>query len=93
MNQNQNQQSSDGRHEDDTALSEFLASLMDYTPTVGPLFLSPFSLIFLSLFFFFFFHALFNVLIIFFFFQFQIPDELVEHYLAKSGFQCPDLRL
>jgi transcription initiation factor TFIID subunit 10 len=23
----------------------------------------------------------------------QIPDELVEHYLAKSGFQCPDVRL
>uniref|UniRef100_A0A803NG80 Transcription initiation factor TFIID subunit 10 n=1 Tax=Cannabis sativa TaxID=3483 RepID=A0A803NG80_CANSA len=52
---NQSQQSSDGRHEDDTSLTEFLASLMDYTPT--------------------------------------IPDELVEHYLAKSGFQCPDLRL
>ncbi|GMN45602.1 hypothetical protein TIFTF001_014782 [Ficus carica] len=52
---NHNQQSGDGRHDDDTALSEFLASLMDYTPT--------------------------------------IPDELVEHYLAKSGFQCPDVRL
>ncbi|KAJ4707723.1 Transcription initiation factor TFIID subunit 10 [Melia azedarach] len=50
-----NQQSSDGRHDDDAALTEFLASLMDYTPT--------------------------------------IPDELVEHYLAKSGFQCPDVRL
>ncbi|KAL6211447.1 hypothetical protein ACLB2K_016673 [Fragaria x ananassa] len=50
------QQSSEGRHDDDDAsLSEFLASLMDYTPT--------------------------------------IPDELVEHYLAKSGFQCPDVRL
>ncbi|KAK8914185.1 hypothetical protein KSP39_PZI024271 [Platanthera zijinensis] len=23
----------------------------------------------------------------------QIPDELVEHYLGRSGFQCPDLRL
>ncbi|CAI9103748.1 OLC1v1002288C1 [Oldenlandia corymbosa var. corymbosa] len=43
------------RHDDDAALSEFLASLMDYNPT--------------------------------------IPDELVEHYLAKSGFQCPDVRL
>ncbi|XP_059454033.1 transcription initiation factor TFIID subunit 10 [Corylus avellana] len=52
---NHNQQSSDGIHEDDAALSDFLASLMDYTPT--------------------------------------IPDELVEHYLAKSGFQCPDVRL
>ncbi|XP_058221896.1 transcription initiation factor TFIID subunit 10 isoform X1 [Rhododendron vialii] len=52
---NQNQQSSEGRHDDDAALSDFLASLMDYTPT--------------------------------------IPDELVEHYLAKSGFQCPDVRL
>ena len=50
-----NPQTSDGRHDDDAALSEFLASLMDYTPT--------------------------------------IPDELVEHYLAKSGFQCPDVRL
>ncbi|CAL5354150.1 hypothetical protein CsSME_00042355 [Camellia sinensis var. sinensis] len=52
---NHNQQSSDGRHDDDTVLSDFLASLMDYTPT--------------------------------------IPDQLVEHYLAKSGFQCPDVRL
>ncbi|RZC72463.1 hypothetical protein C5167_047944 [Papaver somniferum] len=58
-NQNQNQQnhnqSSEVRHDDDAALSDFLASLMDYTPT--------------------------------------IPDELVEHYVAKSGFQCPDVRL
>ncbi|XP_059658291.1 transcription initiation factor TFIID subunit 10 [Cornus florida] len=52
---NHGQQSNEGRHDDDTALSDFLASLMDYTPT--------------------------------------IPDELVEHYLAKSGFQCPDVRL
>ncbi|KAI4306603.1 hypothetical protein L6164_029864 [Bauhinia variegata] len=52
---NHSQQSSEGRHDDDAALSDFLASLMDYTPT--------------------------------------IPDELVEHYLAKSGFQCPDIRL
>ncbi|XVE97292.1 hypothetical protein REPUB_Repub03eG0007100 [Reevesia pubescens] len=52
-----NPQSSDGgkQHDDDSALSDFLASLMDYTPI--------------------------------------IPDELVEHYLAKSGFQCPDVRL
>ncbi|KAM5580872.1 hypothetical protein ABKV19_010201 [Rosa sericea] len=49
-------QSSEGRHDDDDAsLSEFLASLMDYTPT--------------------------------------IPDELVEHNLANSGFQSPDFRL
>ncbi|XP_057799192.1 transcription initiation factor TFIID subunit 10 [Salvia miltiorrhiza] len=53
--QTSHQQPKDGRHDDDTALTEFLASLMDYTPT--------------------------------------IPDELVEHYLAKSGFQCPDTRL
>ncbi|KNA24955.1 hypothetical protein SOVF_010980 [Spinacia oleracea] len=52
---NQSPQTSDGRHDDDATLSEFLASLMDYTPT--------------------------------------IPDELVEHYLGKSGFQCPDVRL
>ncbi|XP_078431429.1 transcription initiation factor TFIID subunit 10-like [Wolffia australiana] len=45
----------EARHDDDAPLAEFLASLMDYTPT--------------------------------------IPDELVEHYLSRSGFQCPDLRL
>ncbi|XP_016492704.1 transcription initiation factor TFIID subunit 10-like [Nicotiana tabacum] len=60
MNQSQSQsqggqQMSEGRHEDDTALADFLASLMDYTPA--------------------------------------IPDELVEHYLGKSGFQCPDIPL
>ncbi|CAL0318915.1 unnamed protein product [Lupinus luteus] len=56
QSQSQSQsQSSEGRHDDDSALSQFLASLMDFTPT--------------------------------------IPDELVEHYLAKSGFQSPDLRL
>ncbi|KAG2249798.1 hypothetical protein Bca52824_089426 [Brassica carinata] len=48
---NHGQQSGEAKHEDDAALTEFLASLMDYTPT--------------------------------------IPDDLVEHYLAKSGFQCP----
>ncbi|XP_042500944.1 transcription initiation factor TFIID subunit 10-like [Macadamia integrifolia] len=52
---NQNTPSGEGRHDNDSALSDFLASLMDYTPT--------------------------------------IPDELVEHYIAKSGFQCPDVRL
>ncbi|RRT75287.1 hypothetical protein B296_00003328 [Ensete ventricosum] len=45
----------EGRHDDDSGLTEFLSSLMDYTPT--------------------------------------IPDELTEHYLGKSGFHCPDLRL
>ena len=40
MNQNQQQQASDGRHDDDAALSDFLASLMDYTPTVTLLSLS-----------------------------------------------------
>ncbi|PRQ53000.1 putative transcription initiation factor TFIID, 23-30kDa subunit [Rosa chinensis] len=56
MKHTQTQQSREGRHDDDDAsLSQFLASLMDYTPT--------------------------------------IPDELVEHYLAKTGFQCPDFRL
>ncbi|PIA50321.1 hypothetical protein AQUCO_01300814v1 [Aquilegia coerulea] len=49
------QQSNEGRQDDESALSDFLGSLMDYTPT--------------------------------------IPDELVEHYVAKSGFQCPDVRL
>eukprot|EP00262_Sarcandra_glabra_P007147 TRINITY_DN1974_c0_g1_i2.p1 TRINITY_DN1974_c0_g1~~TRINITY_DN1974_c0_g1_i2.p1 ORF type:complete len:135 (-),score=28.47 TRINITY_DN1974_c0_g1_i2:140-544(-) len=48
-------QSREAKHEDDPAFSDFLASLMDYTPTM--------------------------------------PDELVEHYVAKSGFQCPDVRL
>ncbi|KAM3208838.1 hypothetical protein ACQJBY_063494 [Aegilops geniculata] len=46
---------SDGRHDDEAVLTEFLSSLMDYNPT--------------------------------------IPDELVEHYLGRSGFHCPDLRL
>ncbi|KAI3523021.1 hypothetical protein L1887_01076 [Cichorium endivia] len=55
MNMNHNQQSNEVKHDDETALTDFLASLTDYTPT--------------------------------------IPDELVEHYLAKSGFQCPDVRL
>ncbi|CAH1452189.1 unnamed protein product [Lactuca virosa] len=54
-NMNHNQQSNEAKHDDETALTDFLASLTDYTPT--------------------------------------IPDELVEHYLAKSGFQCPDVRL
>ncbi|KAK4797933.1 hypothetical protein SAY86_030259 [Trapa natans] len=49
------QQSGEGKHDDDAAVTEFLASLLEYTPT--------------------------------------IPDELVEHYLGKSGFQCPDVRL
>ncbi|KVH90518.1 transcription initiation factor TFIID subunit 10 [Cynara cardunculus var. scolymus] len=52
---NHNQQLNEVKHEDESALTDFLASLIDYTPT--------------------------------------IPDELVEHYLAKSGFQCPDVRL
>ncbi|KAM0063736.1 putative transcription initiation factor TFIID, 23-30kDa subunit [Helianthus debilis subsp. tardiflorus] len=50
-----NQQPNDIRHDDENTLSEFLASLTDYTPT--------------------------------------IPDELVEHYLAKSGFRCPEFRM
>ncbi|XP_051137264.1 transcription initiation factor TFIID subunit 10 [Andrographis paniculata] len=53
--QTSQQHPKDARHDDDAVLTEFLASLMDYTPT--------------------------------------IPDELVEHYLAKSGFQSPDVRL
>ncbi|KAJ9554886.1 hypothetical protein OSB04_009500 [Centaurea solstitialis] len=44
---NHNQQLNEVKHEDESALTDFLASLTDYTPT--------------------------------------IPDELVEHYLAKSG--------
>lgn len=31
---NHGQQSGEAKHEDDAALTEFLASLMDYTPTV-----------------------------------------------------------
>lgn len=31
---NHNQQSIEGKHDDDTQLTEFLSSLMDYTPTV-----------------------------------------------------------
>ncbi|KAH9615723.1 hypothetical protein KSS87_013260 [Heliosperma pusillum] len=55
MNEGQMGQSSEGRHDEDTTLSHFLSSLMDYSPT--------------------------------------IPDELAEHYLAKSGFHSPDTRL
>ncbi|KAG6511500.1 transcription initiation factor TFIID subunit 10-like [Zingiber officinale] len=55
MNSSSSSMGGDGRHDDDAALTEFLASLMDYTPT--------------------------------------IPDELVEHYLARSGFHCPDIRI
>ncbi|KAG6516360.1 hypothetical protein ZIOFF_026819 [Zingiber officinale] len=55
MNSSSSSMGGDGRHDDDAALTEFLASLMDYTPT--------------------------------------IPDELVEHYLARSGFHCPDIRM
>ena len=40
MNQNQQQQANDGRHDDDAALYDFVASLMDYTPTVTLLSLS-----------------------------------------------------
>ncbi|KAM0856687.1 hypothetical protein ACQ4PT_048959 [Festuca glaucescens] len=47
--------SGDGRHDDEAILTEFLSSLMNYSPT--------------------------------------IPDELVEHYLGRSGFHSPDLRL
>ena len=76
MNQNQQQQANDGRHDDDAALYDFLASLMDYTPTVTLLSLSKIWI-----------YCLYWILLS------QIPDELVEHYLAKSGFQCPDVRL
>jgi transcription initiation factor TFIID subunit 10 len=83
MNQNQKQQASDRRHDDGAALSDFLASLMDYTPTV--------------MLFCFFIYKNYEFIIYYLWvcieFQFQIPDELVEHYLAKSGFQCPDVRL
>ena len=87
MNQNQQQQSSDGRHDDDAAHSDFLASLMDYTPTVTLLSLS------LSLKFEFIVFYIKILMGLYWILLSQIPDELVEHYLAKSGFQCPDVRL
>lgn len=34
MNSSSSSMGGDGRHDDDAALTEFLASLMDYTPTV-----------------------------------------------------------
>lgn len=40
---NHNPQSSEGRHDDDAALSDFLASLMDYTPTVSLVYLECFD--------------------------------------------------
>ncbi|CAD6219503.1 unnamed protein product [Miscanthus lutarioriparius] len=57
----------DGRHDDEAALTEFLSSLMDYTPRGLALMLGSVVR--------------------------KIPDELVEHYLGRSGFHCPDLRL
>ncbi|KAJ4831374.1 Transcription initiation factor TFIID subunit 10 [Turnera subulata] len=90
------QQSGEARHDDDAALTEFLASLMDYTPTVqNSSLLSSFA------------HTSSIIISLappnhqsFAFYQInhrnryrQIPDELVEHYLGKSGFQCPDVRL
>ncbi|ONK70216.1 uncharacterized protein A4U43_C05F31460 [Asparagus officinalis] len=76
--------SSEPRHDDEAALTEFLSSLMDYTPTVQ---LSVHFLPFLK-------KSNFAFLCDFRVYGLvQIPDELVEHYLAKSGFQCPDLRL
>ena len=33
------------------------------------------------------------ILFYLFIFFFEISDELVEHYLGKSGFQCLDIRL
>ena len=81
--QTSHQQPKDGRHDDDAALTEFLASLMDYTPTVIVAFcISPcynWNLV--------------TVLFVSNYVSTQILDELVEHYLAKSGFQCPDTRL
>ena len=76
--------SSEARHGDDAALTEFLSSLMDYTPTVT----TPLPLLSISL------SLIYKInKLCFLLFAEQIPDELVEHYLARSGFQCPDLRL
>ena len=41
----------------------------------------------------FFIYCLNSYAFLYLFFFSQIPDELVEHYLGKSGFQCPDVRL
>ena len=73
--------SGDGRHDDEAVLSEFISSLMDYTPTVRwrPHCPHPYPLVSPS--------SAFDSV------AWQIPDELVEHYLGRSGFHCPDVRL
>ncbi|XP_066384497.1 transcription initiation factor TFIID subunit 10-like [Miscanthus floridulus] len=73
----------DGRHNDEAALTEFLSTLMDYTlhGMVPPL---PSCLLYFSV---------SSLALMLSSVVRKIPDELVEHYLGRSGFQCPDLRL
>ncbi|KAF2551843.1 hypothetical protein F2Q68_00037706 [Brassica cretica] len=67
------------KHDYDATLTEFLGSLMDYNPTVNFSFHCLEHLISSSM-------IGGSVLVM----LFQILDDLVDHYLAKSGFQCPD---
>ena len=87
---NQNQGGNDARHDDDSALTDFLASLYCLHSHCMNFFCclkTDFFIYLLNS------YACICFYFLFFIFIFKISDELVEHYLGKSGFQCPDVRL
>ena len=73
---NQNQGGNDARDDDDSALIDFLASLINYSYCMNFFYCLKTD---------FFIYCLNSYAFLYFFFP-QIPDELVEHYLGKSGF-------